>query len=179
MTITPSFSHAKLEYIEEMGLLMEDYGFSRMAGRVLGALLVSEPAEQTAEDLASALQASRSSISVAIRLLEKLGYVERVSRPGERKDYFRNRPNAWATQLAERQLIAIRQLREVADKGLALLETDDADSRLGLEEMREFYAFMEREHPRILKSWRERREGGGNAAAEERPARRRSRVERG
>lgn len=149
------YSEAKRRYIEEMGLLMESYGVSRMSGRVLGALLVAEPAEKTAEDLARVLKASRSSISVAIRLLERVGYVERISKPGERKDYFRNRPNAWS-KLTEQQLEVVRQFKQMARRGLELLETDDPEARRGLAEMLEFYEFFEQEHPKILEHWRER-----------------------
>lgn len=154
MTNTKGYSQAKLHYIEKMGLLMESYGISRMSGRVLGALLVAEPPEQTAEDLAATLQASRSSISVAIRMLEHVGYVDRVSKPGERKDYFRNRPNAWS-KLAEQQLVAVRAFKAMAEEGLGLLESDDPAASQGLIEMRDFYAFFEREHPKILKHWQE------------------------
>ena len=38
-------SQAKLEYIEEMGLLMECSGLPRMPRRVLGALLMADPPE--------------------------------------------------------------------------------------------------------------------------------------
>lgn len=54
-----NLEQAKLEYIEEAGLLLERFGLPRMTGRVLGALLLAEPLEQTAEELAATLQASR------------------------------------------------------------------------------------------------------------------------
>ena len=155
MSEVRGYSEAKRQYIEEMGLLLESYGVSRMSGRVLGALLVAEPSEQTAEDLADVLKASRSSISVAIRLLERVGYVDRISKPGERKDYFRNRPNAWS-KLTEQQLAVVRQFKEMASRGLELLETEDPEARRGLSEMLEFYEFFEQEHPKILEHWRER-----------------------
>lgn len=145
---------AKGEYIEEVGLFLEAHGGSRMAGRVLGALLVAEPAEQTADELKDTLRASRSSISVALRTLERMGYVDRVSKAGERKDYFRNRPDAW-TQMVERQLEGVRRFRELAERGLDLLETDDPEVRRGLIEMRDFFAFFEREHPKILEDWQQ------------------------
>lgn len=162
MNEAEGYSNEKRQYIEEMGLLMESYGVSRMAGRVLGALLVAEPAEKSAEELGAVLRASRSSISVAVRLLERVGYVERVSKPGERKDYFRNRPKAWS-KLTEQQLEVVRQFKEMARRGLELLETDDPEARVGLAEMLEFYEFFEQEHPKILENWRERQRQQRNA----------------
>ncbi len=147
------FDDAKRTYIEEMGVFMESHGLTRMDGRVLGALLVAEPAEKTAEELASLLKASRSSISVALRRLEGWGFIDRVSKAGERKDFFRNRPDAW-TELMERRLRALTDFQRMASRGLDLLETDDPDVRRGLVEMLEFYTYFEREQPKILQGWR-------------------------
>ncbi|MEJ2288705.1 MAG: MarR family transcriptional regulator, partial [Deinococcales bacterium] len=81
-----------LAFIEEIGLAIEGQGLPRMAGRVLGALLVADPPEQSADELVATLHASRSSVSTMTRLLEGAGLIERVSRPGDRKLYYRNRP---------------------------------------------------------------------------------------
>lgn len=143
---------AKLEYIEEMGLLMERFGLPRMPGRVLGALLMADPPEQTAEALAATLQASRGSISGATRTLTQLGLIERVSKPGERRDFFRNRPNAWA-ELTKLQMQNIRLFKEMAKKGLTIIGSDDPSVRLGLVEMLEFYAFWEHELPKVFRDW--------------------------
>ena len=140
------------EYVEEVGLMLEQSGMQRMEGRVLGALLLADPAEQSAEELMETLQASRGSISTATRHLIQVGFVERVSKPGERRDYFRNKPGAFV-EMARRGTEQLRQFRSLAERGLALLESDDPDVRLGLEEMRDFYAFAEREFPKLLERW--------------------------
>lgn len=145
-------SKAKERYIEEVGLRLEQSGMTRMSGRVLGALLVADPAEQSADELADTLRASRGSISTSTRYLIQLGFVERVSRPGERRDFFRNQPNAWL-EMTRRGLEEARQFREMAEQGLRLLESDDPEVRLGLEEMRDFYAFVEREFPKVFERW--------------------------
>lgn len=169
MSASPIITDEKLAFIEEMGRFMEGYGFARVGGRVLGALLVAEPAEQTADDLRTTLRASRSSISVALRTLENVGFIERVTRLGDRKSYFRNRPDAW-TELTKRQLEATTAMKRMAERGLEILETDDPAARLGLEEMRDFYAFFEREHPKIVADWLAelaRRRGRDDAVASE------------
>lgn len=156
-------SQAKLEYIEEMGVLMERFGLPRMPGRVLGALLMADPPEQTAEALAATLQASRGSISASTRTLAQLGLIERVGKPGERKDFFRNRPNAWA-ELTKLQMLNIRLFKEMAKKGLTIIGSDDPDVRLGLVEMLEFYEFWERELPKVFRDWdAEQAERGASA----------------
>jgi len=145
-------------YIEEFGRLFEGFGTPRMVGRVLGALMVADPPEMSAEELAEVLRASRGSISTATRTLEQIGLVERVGRTGERRDYFRNKPGAWH-ELTRRRLEGIGVFRELAERGLRILDAEGRgkpEVRLGLEEMRDFYAFWEREVPAIFERWEER-----------------------
>ena len=78
---------AEARFIEHMGQILESDGLTRIAGRIFGHLLLSaEP--QSLEDLASALQASRGSISQDTRLLERIGALERVTRPGDRRVFY-------------------------------------------------------------------------------------------
>lgn len=145
-------NEAHLRYVEDFGLLFEQAGGSRMLGRVLGALLISDPPELSAEELAGELRASRGSISQATRTLVEMGMVRRLSKPGERRDYFRVRPRAWQ-ETTRRQMALIGVFQEMAERGLKLLTPGNPEARDGLEEMRDFYAFWERELPAVLDRW--------------------------
>jgi DNA-binding transcriptional regulator GbsR (MarR family) len=80
-------SAAEARFIERMGQILESDGLTRIAGRIFGHLLLSaEP--RSLEDLATALRASRGSVSQDTRLLERIGAVERVTRPGDRRVYY-------------------------------------------------------------------------------------------
>ena len=145
----------QLGYVEDFGLLFEQFGKPRMVGRVLGVLLVSGLEEHSAEELAGLLRASRGSISSATRTLVQSGLVQRVSRPGERRDYFRVRPGAWNELMRER-MVQVYALREMAERGLNVLDaggSGEPEARRGLEEMRDFYAYWERELPAVLERW--------------------------
>jgi DNA-binding transcriptional regulator GbsR (MarR family) len=142
-------------YVEEFGILIGEFGLSRMVGRVLGALLVSDPPERSAEELAEALRASRGSISSATRTLVQMGLVERRARPGERRDYFRIKPGAW-DELMHRELEALSTFRQMAERGLLLMRSSNPQAKIGLQEMRDFYAYWEKELPTILKRWEQR-----------------------
>jgi DNA-binding transcriptional regulator GbsR (MarR family) len=144
-------------YVEDFGILFGQFGLPRMVGRVLGVLLVSDPPERSAEELAEALRASRGSISSATRSLVQMGLVERRSRPGERRDYFRIRPGAWR-ELMHRELEALSTFRRIAERGLGLMQAGEPESGERLREMRDFYAYWEREWPAMLDRWE--REGG-------------------
>lgn len=103
------------EFIERTGLFFERDGFPRIAGRVLGYLLLS-PEPASLDELANALQVSKSSVSTDARLLQRMGKVERVTVPGDRRDYYRiarNMPRRMAALWRER-LTGMRALLEAA-----------------------------------------------------------------
>lgn len=147
---------ARERYVEDFGLLFEQAGGSRMLGRVLGILLISDPPERSAEELANLLRASRGSISQATRTLVQMGVVRRLTRRGERRDYFQVKPDAWS-ETSRRQMAQVAVFQEMAERGLKLLDTDNPEARHGLEEMRDFYAYWERELPAIFERWEKER----------------------
>ena len=64
----------------------------RIAGRIIGLLQVDERPFSFGE-LATELGVSRGSVSANTRLLLDRGIIEKVSRPGDRQDYFRMAAN--------------------------------------------------------------------------------------
>jgi DNA-binding transcriptional regulator GbsR (MarR family) len=151
--------HAELaHFVEEVGLMFEQGGLPRMAGRVLGLLLTAQPPHQSAEDLRRALHASKGSISTMTRLLMQIYFIERVSLPGDRRDYFRITPNVWS-KMSRARTPQITQIRQLAERGLAILDGAPSEQRARLEEMRDFYAWYERELPALIDRYeRERAE---------------------
>src|SRR5438445_13508540 len=95
-------------------MLMATEGLPRMAGRILGLLLVCEPPERTAAELARELHASAGSISTMTRLLERAQLIERVSRAGERADRFRITPEQGSV-LMRGDVARIRRRRVPSD----------------------------------------------------------------
>lgn len=141
-------------FVEEVGLFFEQWGLSRMAGRLLGWLLISDPPYQSANELTEVLMASKGSISTTTRLLIHMGLIERQSLPGKRRSYFQIKLGAWDQMLKDslRDLMAVRLL--LAERGLKLLEGKPPELRKRLEDMLDAYTFFEREFPALL----ERRE---------------------
>jgi DNA-binding transcriptional regulator GbsR (MarR family) len=148
-----------VSFADEIGLLYEDLGQPRIAGRVLGWLLVCEPDHQSAEDLATVLHASRGSISTTIRLLVRAGLVERQTIRGDRRTYYRIRPGAWTT-VFEEQIQTAKRMRELAERGLELLNDEPVERQSRIEELRALTAFYEREAPILLARW-QREQGRG------------------
>lgn len=102
---------ANEQFIERMGLILEADGAPRIAGRVLGLLLL-EPRECSLDDIAEQLQVSKGSVSTNARLLETFGAIEKVTRPGDRRDYYRIADNMHV-RIMERRLERMRQVRDL------------------------------------------------------------------
>jgi DNA-binding transcriptional regulator GbsR (MarR family) len=150
------------QFIEDMGLYFEGNGLTRMAGRIIGWLLICDPPHQTMPQLVETLKASKSSVSVALTTLKQTRLVDRISLPGERKDYFRLNPDLW-TQAFLARANEITALRLLAERGLALMENAPAESRRRLELVREMNLFMETEFPRLIERWNEVKKAKGLA----------------
>ena len=137
-------------------MALEALGTPRTAARVLSALLVADPPEQTAEQLAATLHASRGAISGGTAMLTTMGLIERKRRRGDRKNYFRNKPNAWF-EVTKQQTASVVQLRQLAEKGLEVVATDEPEVTEGLRDMRDMLTFYERELPEMFARWEKSR----------------------
>jgi DNA-binding MarR family transcriptional regulator len=138
-------------FIEDMALLYEKAGHTRMQGRIIAWLMLAETPHQTAGEIAAGLQASKASISTNIRMFVDFGVIERFTRPPERRDYYRLSGDAWA-RAVERGFPLIAAFHGLAERGLELV-CDRGDARARLEDMRDFYEFYERELRAALARW--------------------------
>jgi DNA-binding transcriptional regulator GbsR (MarR family) len=120
---------------------------------VLGWLLVCAPESQSAEDLAAVLHASRGSISMATSSLIRMDVVERQTKRGDRRTYYRIRPGTW-TAVFETQIQSTTKVCQLAKKGLDLLNDEPATRRDRLKELHDFTEFYERECLALIAKWR-------------------------
>lgn len=148
-------SPAHLAFVEDVAIAFEQGGLPRMAGRVIGWLLICDPPEQSSAQLALVLQASKGSISTATRSLVPSGLVERRSQPGQRRDYFRIHPEAWV-ELVKLRLSQVTSFHQLTQRGLTLLDPGPPDRRARLETVNDLYSWLEQELPALWERWRER-----------------------
>jgi DNA-binding transcriptional regulator GbsR (MarR family) len=151
-------------YVEEVARYFEDAGLPRIAGRLIGVLMVAEPREQSAADLAHRLHASRASISTMGRLLISAGIVERWTVPGQRREYLRFRDDAWPTVMMEKTRW-ISELRQLGERGLRLYARTDGPARESLSELVDLMVFFEREWPPLMERWLAERGAGKGSTA--------------
>lgn len=139
-------------FAEELGQFFEEEGLPRMEGRVLGWLIVCTPPRQSAEDLVTALGASRGAISMAMRLLQRAGAVERVNVPGSRRHYYQLPPGFWRREIDKRVQEA-GHVRKLTASGLDRLADAPPEELRRLRDMYEMYEFLETEYGRLQERW--------------------------
>jgi len=145
----------ELEFIEEFALYFEQTGWMRMDGRILAWLFICDPPHQSFNDLVDVLHASKSSISTSTRQLIRAGWIERISFPGERRDYFVLRPEFCSTSI-DYFISRMEGLATLTEKGLELLK-DSPPARAGrLEEAHSIFVFICDEMPKLLDRWQQR-----------------------
>ena len=144
------------EFIEQMGMKTEAEGLSRAAGRLF-AYLVVVGGPCTAEELGAALSMSRGNVSMTTRLLASKGLVERITRPGEQRIYYRLPEDPYSNLMAGSLQRRLR-LQEVVTRARSAVEREAADAPQGaLERLRVFESYYEtwtRSLEALLGEWR-------------------------
>src|SRR5262249_43636604 len=115
-----------LIWVERVASFFAEYsGLPPITGRILGWLMICDPPEQSAGEVAEAIGASRASLTTNMRLLTASGLVRRLTRPGERTTYSRLDDDAWE-KVIRRRMAYLTSFREIAQDGLRLVGADSA-----------------------------------------------------
>lgn len=141
------------EFIERWSAILALEGLPPIAGRLWAWLLVCEPPEQTVEQIAQAIGASRGAISGAVRWLEPSGLILRTKRRGDRREYWRTSPDAMirSVEAKERQT---RPSLEALDRALGALSDRSAESLDRLREAHRLYSMLLDTFPRLVEQFR-------------------------
>lgn len=131
---------AAIELIERMGLEFETDGGPRIAGRILGYLLLS-PQPRSLDRMAADLLISKTSASTNARLLERRGALERASRPGDRRDFYRVSPKLHLRILA-RSVDRIRAMSETMEAARASFAAESPEVKERLRTFGQFFDYM-------------------------------------
>jgi DNA-binding MarR family transcriptional regulator len=146
-------------FVEALEQHMVRRGMPRMPARVWAWLLICDPAEQTADQLAEALHASRGAISGAVRDLSTLGIVRRSRPKGQRREEFSVQVGSVRRLIAGMEAV-LRDGRVIADEGLAVIAGRPPQSQARLQEFRDVYAYYEQEWPTVVERYLRSRERG-------------------
>jgi len=103
------FEEAKQQFIQQWGVLGTQWGINRTMAQIHALLLVSvEPL--SADDIMAQLKISRGNTNMNVRELMDWGIVEKVLKPGERKEFFQADKDIWSVAM---RIIKERKRREV------------------------------------------------------------------
>ncbi len=154
-------------FVEEMGQYLGSLGMTPMAGRMWGWLLVCDPPEQTAAEMAEALKASRGAISGTARILSTAGMIRRSTRRGDRREYFSAPPEALESLMRNGGRI-YTELAQIAERGLESIADRPPQARERLAEMRDLITFVAVEIPLLVERFmRERAARPSDAGTED------------
>lgn len=149
------------DFIEQMGLMAQSEGGPRIAGQILGYLIV-EGEPRTLAQMTEALKISKASASTNARLLVLKGSVRRVSPVGQRQDAYEalDFPN-----LAVIRAIGDR-FRDHADK-MTEISAGFPESHAGARERVSRFADFHRKTADFIDAWTEKlAEDAGLAATD-------------
>lgn len=126
------------EFIESLGIIFQNEGLPRIAGRILGVLILSEGSFSFTE-LVAELQVSKGSVSTNTRLLVDLGAIERTSKSGDRQDYFRLADEPYV-QLLERSAERTARARQTLERAAEKLKDSSKPTQDRLADLIVFFA---------------------------------------
>ena len=147
---------AERRYAEEAGVVLAGMGMPQAYGKLLGWLLICNPAAQSGAELVAALGLSKGSVSAGLRQLETSGLVRRVAMPGRRGSFYEMTPDAIMRAAGSEKFTIFRQLM---DRGLEVVGGDDAPGAERLRTTRDFYAFIETEMPKLIQRFKDEQRG--------------------
>lgn len=136
-------------FIEQMGLYAQRDGVARIAGRLFGYFVVHGGPVSFA-DLAEALQVSRASVSTNARALVSIGIIERVTRPGDRQDYYQLAESPYL-RMIETYIARMRAMKEILKQADLSIPQDMAATHRRLAQMSDFYNVAVQSNEQMLK----------------------------
>ncbi|MFF3063969.1 GbsR/MarR family transcriptional regulator [Oerskovia sp. NPDC057915] len=108
-------------FVDRFAGYWSSQGLSRIEGRIVGHLLISDSPGVTADELMEATGASRGSVSTYTRRLLEIGFVRSFRRPGDRTHYFVMDADVWGGFLDNEHAYLERQ-RELSDVALSFTD---------------------------------------------------------
>ena len=147
-------SHATERFIEQVGLNAEADGLSRIAGRLFGALVLSD-GPRSLDELAEQLGVSKASVSTDARRLLERGVVQRIGMPGDRKDYYQLAPD-FLVRVIRHRVSRWRALHDLATELRAASPNQSAVVRERLDYFDSVHEFVLERIDDALSEWESR-----------------------
>jgi DNA-binding transcriptional regulator GbsR (MarR family) len=140
-------------FIDDFAAQWERVGANVTQGRVLPLIYLAPQGKVTATDPVETLGVSRGAVSQITRQLIQLRMVQRVSRAGDRRDWFRIAPNLFG-EAARAERGQIQTFIELLRRGLEMHATSPPEHQRALTNSIAFLQASEAALGTFLGSWR-------------------------
>lgn len=142
--------NSEARFIEKVGQHFETEGMSRISGRILGYMLLQK-APQSLDEIAEALRVSKASVSSNTRFLEGYGLLERVTLPGDRRDYYEL--GDMHQRMLDKRVKWLQATVQLLSDGCSTEHGRDPVVQSRLADMRQFFAHMIEAIGEIQERW--------------------------
>ncbi len=149
-------------FVEAMGQYMASYGLTPMAGRLWAWLLICEPSQQSAAELADAMKASRGAISGAAAFLAASGMIRRTRKRGDRRELFSAPPGTFDAILGSVRT-AYGRLAQITGDGVAVVSDRPPEAQARIREVHDASVFIATTFPSLVEEYLRGREERGLA----------------
>lgn len=143
--------HPGTEAAEQAAAMLTAAGMARMPARVMMALVGSPDEGYTAAELADRLGVSAAAVSGAVRYLQSMRLVQRLSRPGDRRDRYDLADDAWSAVI----LTSLPMYTGLAEL-TARIADDNAGAPVSVARARDsaaFLRFFAERMPELVAQW--------------------------
>jgi len=148
-------AHPGVEAAEQAAAMLTAAGMARMPARVMMALVGSPDEGYTAAELADRLGVSAAAVSGAVRYLTSMRLIQRLSRPGDRRDRYDLVDDAWAGMISSNAPLyaaLAAQMDRIADENV-----DAPVSVARARDVADFLRYLTDRMPQLADEWRAQR----------------------
>ncbi|PRB18191.1 MarR family transcriptional regulator [Microbacterium sp. MYb62] len=144
-----------MEPAEQAAAMMTAAGMPRMPARVMMALVAAPEGGYTAAQLGERLGVSAAAVSGAVRYLQQLHFIQRRSRPGDRRDRYEFVHDPFYSSIVGNMPVYSRLSEYIDD--IASEHDDDQGAHDRAVELAEFFRFLSVRMLQVVEDWRARR----------------------
>lgn len=154
--------HPGTEAAEQAAAMLAAAGMARMPARVMMALVGSPDEGYTAAELAERLGVSAAAVSGAVRYLVSMRMIQRLPRPGDRRDRYDLVDDAWGGVITANA--PMYAALAAAMDGIADENTEAPLSVARARDVADFLRYLSERMPRLADEWRAERAAPGERA---------------
>jgi hypothetical protein len=140
---------------QELGELFDASGWPRLAGRLMGELMLADPPYLSTTQLCERLETSKGHLSSTMKLLVLGGLVERFGVSGSRMDHYRVPPDAFV-RAVQHSVEPMTRLADLADRAAVRLPPGSIVAEQ-VTQMRDLYRFLAAKFPALIDEFNQQR----------------------